>query len=291
MTFLELLRENGVDTKEAGAGGHTRDGWVNFACPFCGGGKHRDSMGYNLQKNYISCYRCGGHSTVSVISRVLDIPFRKAESLLDGVERTRYTERVSKRGKLSIPKGVKPMADPHREYLRSRGFNPEEIERIWNVQGIGLAVKYSHRLFIPIEYQGEVVSWTTRSIRDDADMRYISAPEEDEALNHKELLYGDDKAQHAICVVEGPTDAWAIGPGTIATCGTAISRAQMLRMSRYPVIGVCLDNQVPAQRRAKQLVDDLCCFGGKVVNFVLDAKDAAEAPKRDILSIRKELGL
>ena len=102
-------------------------------------------------------------------------------------------------------------------------------------------------MFIPFHYQGEVVSWLTRSIGDKG-QRYISASEGEESMDHKGLLYGANHCGHACVVVEGPLDAWAIGPGAVALCGTGYSRAQLLRISKFPVRVICLDRGIEAQR-------------------------------------------
>jgi DNA primase len=234
MQFTDILREHGIQFLEAGGGGHTREGWINFACPFCGGGKHKDSMGYNLAKGFVSCYRCGSHRTNETLVELLKLSYAQVKKLLGGVDTVRSKEIVSKRGKLVLPKGVEPLLPAHRRYLRGRGFDPDELERLWHLKGIGQAARLGWRIFIPWESRGEVVSWTTRAISDNASIRYLSASEEEEIINHKELLYGEDLVRgHACGIVEGQPDAWAGGPGFVATGGTSLTRAQILRMTRF----------------------------------------------------------
>lgn len=291
MTFLELLREQGVEIRSAGEDKHARDGWSQLCCPFCGRGTDKFHLGYNLAQGNLSCWKCGSHSQAETLVAYTGMSYREAKKALEGLDRVRSVEKVSKRGALKLPKGIEEMGPRHRKYLINRGLDPDVLAEEWGIKGIGLAAKLSWRIFIPIHYRGEVVSWTTRSISKNAEMRYVSAAEDQEALNHKELLFGEDKAKHAICVVEGPLDAMRIGPGAVATCGTAISRAQILRMSKYPVIGIALDSEKVAQRRARKLADELSVFGGDVRLIQLDAKDAGESSDDEIEELRKELGL
>jgi hypothetical protein len=194
-------------------------------------------------------------------------------------------------GRLQIPKGVGELLPAHRKYLCSRGYDPDEIVRIWGVQGIGMAMKLSWRLFIPITLEKRVVSWTTRAIRKDAEMRYISASLEEESVSHKTLLYGADKAKHAVCAVEGPMDVWKIGPGAVGLLGIGHKRSQVERLSRFLVRGVCFDNEPKAQERARKLVNDLSVFPGQTFNIVLDSKDPGEATDKELRQVRRALGL
>lgn len=292
MQFTDILRENGIQVLEAGSGGHTREGWVNFACPFCGGGKHKDSMGYNLAKGFVSCYRCGSHRLNETLVELLKLSYPQVKKLLGNVDTVREKVVVSKRGKLVIPKGVGEMLPAHRRYLKGRGFDPDELARLWHVQGIGQAARLGWRIFMPWELRGEVVSWTTRAISDTASIRYLSASEEEEILNHKELLYGEDLVRgHAIGVVEGQPDAWAGGPGFVATGGTSFTRAQVLRMSRYLRVVVCFDAEDDAQRRARALQNELSALVPEVFNVVLDYKDLAVAPEKERRAVRQTVGL
>src|SRR5581483_4434906 len=109
---------------------------------------------------------------------------------------------------LVLPAGVSDLLKPHRDYLLGRGFSPKQIEdlqRLWGLAGIGVAGRLSWRLFIPIYYRGEMVSWTTRSLRDTG-LRYIRARPEEEKYRAHTLLYGHDLVRDTIIVVEGPFD-------------------------------------------------------------------------------------
>lgn len=296
MRFEDLLIENGIELRRSGEDKHSREGWIQLQCPFCGGrGSGKFHLGFNIAQGNLSCWKCGSHSQAETLVAYMGISYREARKALDGLEKSRIKEVVKKQGVLKLPKGLEPLLPAHRRYLKGRGFDPDVLSEVWDLQCIGLASKLSWRVFIPIKFQGEMVSWTTRSISPTAELRYVSASEDQESIPHKSLLYGEDKAKHAICVVEGPMDVWRIGPGAVATCGTAISRAQILRMAKYPVIGIALDNDTEeggtAQRRARKLADELSAFGGDVQLIKLDSKDAGCASDEEINEIRKELGL
>ena len=111
-----------------------------------------------------------------------------------------------------------------------------------------------------------------------------------EAVNHKTLIYGADFCRHAIVVVEGPLDTWAIGPGAGALCGTGFTRAQVLAISRFPVRAICFDALPDAQKTARELCNLLRVLPGETYNVVLDSKDPGEAlttNPRELRQLRK----
>lgn len=285
MRFTELLQTLKIPYRAEGHE-HCRPGWLQLDCPFCGKiGHYR--MGYSLRGGYVNCWSCGSRRLADTIMAITGLAYRAVRVLLTDVDHVRPVARPEVRGTLKLPDMVGPLGYAHREYLRGRGFRPRTIERLWRVRGIGIATRLAWRLFIPIIYRAETVSWTTRAIAAGESMRYRSAAANEEARNHKELLYGWDYVRQACIIVEGPLDAWAIGPGAVATCGTAYSRRQLLEMGKAPIRAVCFDNDRPAQQRARRLCDNLMVMPGTTTNVVLDAKDAAAAPKKDIALLRK----
>lgn len=198
-----------------------------------------------------------------------------------------YSPPKTKRGSsVVLPNELGPLLPAHIQYLKQRGFNPEKLIRLWGIQGIGLSKQLSWRIFIPIILNGETISWTTRSISDNG-LRYITASPLEESENHRELIYGEDHVRHSVVVVEGPIDVWRIGPGAVATMGTGYSRAQLLRISKYPLRCICFDSENTAQRRARQLANDLSSFSGVTTIAELSAADPGSADKKEIQELRR----
>ena len=293
--LISLLSERGVKLIRHGEHHHTRQGWVQCDCPFCGQGSNRYHMGLPERGFAFSCWKCGKHSVVETVALLIGETEGKVRSLLKGIDqgpsRPAKAVETACRKQLILPKGLGPLLPPHTRYLRERGFDPESLQELWKIQGIGIAARLAWRIFIPIHSKDEVVSWTTRSISPEASLRYISASETEEKIPHKSLLYGADKAGSAICIVEGPIDAWAIGPGAVATCGIGYSPKQLAQMTKYSVRAICFDNEPQAQRRARDLADALSVFPGSTMVVRLDAKDAAEASRKEIKLLRKAIGL
>ena len=118
-------------------------------------------------------------------------------------------------------------------------------------------------------------------------MRYISASAEQEKINHKHLIYGQDFCHHSIIVVEGPLDAWRIGPGAGALFGTAFTTAQVRKIVKYPYRYIVFDSSAEAQRRARELAEQLSAFQGITETIELDAEDPGSASPKEIRRLRR----
>jgi len=224
------------------------------------------------------------------ITRVSHKAYQIANDLKKGVL---FDTEVKARTKLVIPFGLEPMSESHKHYLKERRFNPDEIERVWGVQGISVFATVgertlSWRLYIPIQQNSDVVSWTTRSINPDEKRRYINAKAEEESIPKSELLYGGDLARHAVIVCEGPSDVWRIGPGAVATMGVSYSQAQVTKLSRFPIRAICFDSDPKAQERARQLRDALLPFPGQTSVVTIDAEDPGSMSCHEVQLLHKE---
>lgn len=288
MKFVDLCKQLGVQFRETGHE-HCRKGWVQIECPQCvhqsGPGHFR--LGYNLRGGYANCWLCGpiyiGYALSALSGQNID------SRLLKDLERdVKWKEKLKPRGTYLPPAGTGLITEAHDKYLRGRKFDPNELTTLWDIEYLGhLGGKYKWRILIPIYYQGRPVSWTTRSVRDDVKLRYVSAPPERELIDHKSLLYGEDYVRHAIIICEGPTDVWRVGPGAVCTFGTGWKTPQVARMVKYPVRVVCFDSEEAAQARAKALCDRLEVFDGETYNVVLKAKDPGDATREEIKELRR----
>ncbi len=284
MKFKEILDEYGIACRTEGR--DCRAGWLQIKCPYC---SRPEYMGYNIAGAYTNCWKCGWMPLVDTLALLINQPRGFCRSLLGLLEKEKNVER-KRPGKLILPPGRMPMEDSpaHCNYLARRGYSWPDMERLWDIEAIRMCNGLNWRIFIPIYHQGEIVSWTSRSIGTPR-ARYISANVGQEAVPHKSILYGADYCRHAIIVCEGPLDVWCIGPGAVATCGTGYSQAQIRAMSRYSVRAICFDNEREAQQRARNLLADLSVFPGETMNIRLDAKDPGEASAEEIDEVRKIL--
>lgn len=284
LTIKDILDEYGIPNVGA-EHRHGRPGWVSVDCPRCGTGTGKFHLGISLSTGAATCWRCGRQNTARVLAMITGTAPAAMRERIDGAALAPAV--VRKVGRLLPPAAIGPLTPAHRAYLTHRGFVADDVARLWGIRGIGNASKLGWRLYIPIHHHGEVVSWTTRSIKPKAEQRWVSASAEEEVVHHKDILYGADYARHAIIIHEGPTDVWATGPGAVATCGTGFTESQLRAMARYPVRAVCFDNGVAAQRRARELADMLSPFPGVTHNVQLETgDDPAEASVEELDELR-----
>jgi hypothetical protein len=289
MRFRELLEEYDVPIAPEGHE-HTTEGWIQFDCPFCDEGGHQYHMGFNIRGGFVNCWSCGAHSIASVIRAYTTLSFKAVKKICDEIipEKETPIMRENIKGFLDTPP-LGSLQDVHIRYLSGRGFDYHNIQKLWQIKATGVVGHLKWRIFIPITHRGKIVSWTTRALKKTAKKKYHSAKPEQELIPHKNLLYGSDYVRHTAIVVEGPLDVWAIGPGAVATFGTAFTPQQVISLLRVPRRVICYDNQPTAQKQATKLCDALGAFSGETINVKLDSKDPGEANIKELKKLRKFL--
>lgn len=289
MTIEEVLSDLSIPIAPAGHR-HTTKGRLNIRCPHCEGFSGDKFMcGVHTGRLSVNCWRCGPLPLVETLAIAARMPEVEVGRRLVGVRRDNPVYAKLERLKPALlPTGRAELLPIHKRFLKRRGFDPEEIVATWGVQGFGMVPKtYAWRIFIPVTRGNEVVTFTTRYPSDVVSIRYLSAPEEEGRIGVKDVLYGSDHCTHAVAVQEGPLDAWAVGPGAVATCGLGVTDLQLLLIAKYPVRIVCFDNEPQAQRRADQVCRRLAYFPGETHRVIFSGKDASRSPKHEIQELRK----
>jgi hypothetical protein len=286
MTVLELLREHGVPTVDRHR--HVTTGWQGVECPLCSPNSGKFKLGYRPGSRYFTCWTCGYQKLYDTLSLITGLTYKELRSKLTGLDDPTPAH-VKARGFLKPPGPLQTLSGVHRRYLASRGLDAANAVLRYGIQGLGLAGKFSWRLYIPVVLDGRVVSWTTRAISDDCAVRYVSASPDREEVSHKTLLFGEDFCRDTVIVCEGPMDAMRIGPGSVATFGVNVSPDQVERISRYPARVVLFDSEVKAQRAAKRLVRNLSGFPGTTVRVCMESsKDPGGASEEEIRDLRNK---
>lgn len=290
MNVRELIESEGIQTAPSGHR-HTRTGWVNVDCPFCGvSGKFH--LGFNIRGGYASCWRCGYHTLRESLSELLGSQeYQRVSSFLEfeGF----HKELILHKGQFRLPANER-MKIAHLGYVMDKLkltniHDIEEIERLWGLRGIGrIPLNLAWSVLIPIyDKQSRMISWTTRSIYKDAQVRYRNAPSSQEAFPARDYLYGEQYCENWVIVHEGPTDVWRTGPGAVALMGAYPTSAQMYRLSLYAKRIICLDSDSQSWHNAEKLRDELAPFPGETWAVRLDSKDACEASNEEIYELRQ----
>lgn len=277
MNLQELYNDFGIITSTE-SDKHYRDGWINTSCPFCKGseGFH---LGFNTSGNYFSCYRCGYNPTIKTLMALLKLPLYEIKKLLQSYKGSSLikTPNIKVRRKaFKTPSYLKPIAELpiNSKYLKNRGFDPFLLENKYQIKGTSHfssldKIDYRFRIFIPIFFEGQLVSWQTRDITDLSNVKYLSCPLKRELTPHKEILYQFPNTNY-IVLCEGVFDVWKIEmAGFPSTCcfGIEYKLYQLKWIMRYKKIIIFFDSEPQAQKKALELQRRLEFMGKEIINI------------------------
>jgi hypothetical protein len=300
--IIKLYQKFGITFQESGPG--IAKGWVGIPCPFCTG-HHGFHLGYCVDPKSkffgaFSCWRCGGKKATKVISTILSVDEREAYLIikqysLDGSNIAFYSPGI-KKGPSSgvtickLPPGTGSLKAIHKKYLRDRGFLPSKIAAKYSLQATGPAGGYNHRIIIPIEFESKLVSYQGRDITDRSELKYKACREEDEVRPHKHCLYGyDNVVGDSVVVVEGVTDVWRLGDGSVATFGIKYTQEQVALLLRFKRVFILFDGEEQAQEQARLLAIALYSEDRHVEIVELSGGDPGEMKQEDADGLMREL--
>jgi hypothetical protein len=253
-TILDIYRQFGV--RYATEGSKITAGWAGTPCVFCHSSDYH--LGVNISKVYWTCWKCGPHRAVESLMALCRVDQHEAVELWRQIAPFGPSPRkdVDAQKRISIhgykrPSNVIDMLPQHRRYLEGRNFDSDEIAHTWGIKATGPiawldGIDYSHRLFIPIEWEGCEVSFQTRDFTGKSDIKYISCPNDREARHHKELIYSHpDCFKHRFGIaVEGVFDCWRLGESAFATFGIKFKREQVIEIAEhFDRVAIAFDRQ------------------------------------------------
>ena len=282
-------------------GKHLRQGWMNIPCKFCNSeGFH---LGINMEKNYCSCWHCGYHSLAQVICKLTHVNFKEAKDIEKryGAPRSHITEQSKPKIHISevhFPSGTITLTIKARKYLIDRKFNPEELIKTWGILSTAHYGFYKHRILAPIYINGQLVSFQTRDITGKASQKYLACGSDDEIIHHQNCIYGMNLINARKCIiVEGITDCWRLGVGSVCTFGIAFTKLQARMIAKnFEKVFILYDSEEHAQEQADKLSDligNAFTNPVEVINlpFLVPDIDPGDLSQDDADSLMVEIGL
>lgn len=295
--FVRLAEDFRIDYAESGHH-HCHDGWIQTHCPFCTDGTSGFHLGFSKTRGNFSCWRCGGLRFWEVLCALLKVSEGECRSIIPAyiVNTVGHTPQETHRSRsIRLPEFAKPMRRQHRDYLRSRGFDPHQLSRVWGLLGAGPAAGvWAWRIIIPIYgVDGKLLAYQGRAIVDDVKPKYRMLDDEDCAVSPSRLLYGMTKVRglDSVIVVEGVTDVWRIGPGAVCTFGIAWKAEQLHPLRHFKRRFVLFDPEHHAQLRAESLAKQLSAFGGQTEIISGFSTDPGEFTSKQVRRLREELDI
>ena len=292
------------------SGKNVAPGNINIQCPFCD--DHSNHGGFSISKGNYQCWRCKGGHPVKAVSLAAHIPMDTARQLIQkyskGVNPFLQAEQTHKSNVKSITLPGEPLKECHRRYLSEvRKFDPEELEFYHGLLGttdVGYwqGIDFRYRVIIPIyDVWGNLCTFQGRDYTQQQELRYKCCPVDKAVVHHKHLLYGAELARNKdrIVVVEGVFDQWRMGPGSVATFGTSLTREQVNLISMWKEVIFLFDPEPEAQEHAREYARDISACGCSVevcaAEFGYDAKgnprDPGDLTPDEARSVMKELGM
>lgn len=289
-------------------GRNVSNGWIGLRCVFPGCPDRSNHLGINLTYNNYSCWKCGNFGQVLDIIMEVDQcqkayayktlrSFRKDPRGIQATHPSSPSD-VFPLGQAEqgiLPKGSKkefPIA--HLRYLRGRGFKPRILIPEYDLYAIDYQhPKYPNKIIAPIYVEGSVVSWIAADIlrQFSARTKYRICPDPQAMIPGDQLIYNFDSIgpKHKALIVEGITDVWTIGPGTIATLRTTFTKPQLELISRKQLSEAYVLYDPDAEDKANQLSLQLSAIVDNVFFVPIKGGDPAELKYGDIVRLRKYL--
>lgn len=294
-----------------------------------------------LRRRYGEVKRQGGHNGLEFIvrcpvctKRKLSINARSGmyqcwhgcmcghvDNLFKDVELTRIAEAHARQRaapvevKVDMPGELIPLTDlPYEHqalsYLRSRNFDPIELDKVYGMRYCREGKTYAKGLFntsntivIPIYVQGVVTGWQARllynpdSLSDevcealgfiqDEDGTYVKPPKyfTMPGFDKGKMCWNFDWARQGnlVVVTEGIFDAMAVGRSAIATFGKGVTEYQSNLLKAYWDLVVILLDPGDAEKEMVKLENSLSKCSVAALYVMLEGyKDAGEAPRMEI---------
>lgn len=294
---IQFYIENSIEFATEGRKHCTKDS-VQIVCPFCSGtfGYH---LGYSLVYGIYNCWRCGRHSKTKVIKALLNVPWHIAKQIekkyTRGARRNFNVQSSNSIYQTNLPPGTQSLSNlpRHIEYLKGRRYAANALGRDWNVQGVNhLGLGYKNRVIVPIAFDGRIVSFQGRDITGKQEAKYKACPKDQEAIHHKELLYGmDDVNTSSVILCEGILDVWRMGLGSVCTFGVSFTQKQLLLLSQFDFVNIMYDMDEAGRSAAKKLEYSLTALGTECRILDYDAHDPDSLKAREVRLLKEKMNL
>lgn len=267
---IQFLEDYNIEYRQHGE--NIGSEWIGINCPRCRDYKYH--LGYNETTKSFSCWRCGKMKLIEAVQYFANVDRKKAVKIIKdygGFKSDATYKREAKEKDIDVifPRGtLNEFPKRHKKYLESRNFDPEYLINTWDLKATGHLGNYRFRIIAPIYFNNTLVSYQGRDITGKSEIRYKTCAKEFERIHHKHILYGIDYAQKSsVLVVEGVTDVWRMGFGSLGTFGTSFTTEQVLLLHKhYKRIFIWFDQTDPeAQEQAHKLTYRLITLGTKEV--------------------------
>lgn len=292
--IIEYFDEAQVSYTQSGK--NISQNWIGINCPFCDDTSNH--CGVNTQSKAFSCWRCGSKGNITKLIMALEnktygqiIPILKQF----GKEDKKYELSVKIKGTVSqlrelVERETEPLTKAHAGYLRDRKFDPDELVRLYKIRSCKPVSAYKHRILIPYFVGKEIYTFTTRDVSGLSNTKYVHCPINQSVKAPKEILYNVDNCKDSCLVVEGATDVFRIGSGSVSLSGIQYTTSQLLVLAKFKQVFLLFDPEEKAQEMAIQLGKDLsfCSSSVEIIQIKIDC-DPGDMKDEDVKHLKREI--
>lgn len=230
----------------------TSKGWHTFKCPMCNELEHRKKMAVHFTYRTVKCWVCGYQEhVIDFVADVEGVSCNDARNILreckpssvdlEFIDTDRSTKVFSE---MKMPFGFNSLLDGNgslgtraRAYLKGRGFNLKELDRM----GVGYVSKsppegseqedYFGYIIIPFKVRGKLIYFIGRDFIGNF-LRYKNPPKGEFDIGKGDVFFNEDALflYDEVFVLEGWTDAYTIGRQAVASLGWKLSTTQMSKI-------------------------------------------------------------
>jgi 5S rRNA maturation endonuclease (ribonuclease M5) len=267
--FLRFVQDYNIPHRTKGE--NTQEGWVNICCTNNDCNDPDFHLGYDLKKNYLSCWKCGKKYLEDIIESLL--PYENSKDIIKKytTEYQTYIKTHKKLNKTKVNKIKLPgneLKPIHTNYLQKRGYNVVTLVDRYKIKGTLDIGKYPYRIIIPIYYNNELVTYQTRTIRKSDKSKYINCDPENEIIPIKETLYNYGQCRgNYVIVTEGVMKVWKLQKNVVATFGKNFTNKQIELLLKFEYVFMFFDPDEAGKKGAKKLTNILNNLGKKVFNI------------------------
>lgn len=288
------------------SGKNVTKGWINILCPFPDCLDPTNHCGISPTR-FFSCWACGRKGIVTKLVQTIEgcswgqanaLVEEYQEEISDVVKDIRLIEKTANTGPvLSIihRKYVEPIPEFHKNYLKGRNFNPEQIVSQYKLKAIhDLETRFwKFRLVAPIFLNKKIMNLVGIDITNNPDREpYRALSNEDAILPIKQLLYNLDNAKgDSVVLVEGITDVWRGGSGFVASFGNVLTVEQMQLLVSKNFKKYYIFYDATAIKNAERVANQFSGLPGEVEIIELSEGDPCDLSEVQVYDLRKELGL
>jgi len=274
---IGYLEEAGINYSYSGK--NISNGWIGTSCPFCNDSSNH--LGINLDSKIYSCFRCGSKGKMSKF--VMEKENKSYNQIIPILNQ--FTKKDKSYGNIAEQqKDDKPvheliqdisteLTECHKEYLKSRNFDPDYLESRYKLRSGKPSSLYKHRIIIPYIINRKTYTFTSRAtVPGQAGAKYLHCPVEQSILAPKDILYNVDNCKDSCIVLEGCTDVFRVGAGSVSLSGVQYTRKQLLVLSKFKRIFILFDPEEQAQIQAEKLSKDLsfCSSSVEIIQIETD---------------------